>query len=479
VISRAFLLVGTSVAALYLVLVARSYRPALDERIALVFAVKLVLVYGLALHFALAGHNAVRGWFERAVDFCERNPRAVLAGMIIATAALASLTTPQIGFGGGLLGLGYGHDGAIYGLMTEQFGAFEGRIVGQWGHRFLPPMLVHYSGLDTFTGFRVLNLTSHGLAAVLLYRIARALGLMRSAALLAVVFFSTLKFGLKFLVYYPVNTDGLGALLLMAIIWATLEKRHLVYTLAMVAAVATRENLLALMPFHALHLIRTGSGTGRFVAAVLPQIPALAAYWLSRKYPVFPGVVSFPAWMAVKMGATQFVQSAASQQRLLLAYLNAVGVPLILLALAWRRAVVALGARYEWAYLVAVSLALSVVGGSDLDRFATWLAPAAILGVLALYIPRRGPVPRIWMYWLLIHVSAMEFFLPWFPEEPFYLSRYAAHAPGVAYTYIAVFSWALIAAVMALQVNDTDPEPCGAGAAAHSGVSPTASSTSR
>ena len=107
-----------------------------------------------------------------------------------------------------------------------------------------------------------------------------------------------------------------------------------------------------------------------------------------------------------------------------------------------------------------MSVALSAVAGTDFDRFATWLAPVAILGLLGLYFPGRGPVPRIRMYWLLIQAAAMEFFLPWFPEEAFYLSRYAAHAPGVAFAYVAVFSWALIAAVTALHLNRTAPESC-------------------
>src|SRR2546427_686307 len=101
---------------------------------------------------------------REARGFSERHAAALLAFIVAASAAIAFLTTPQIGFGEGQLGRGYGHDGVFYGRMTEHFAWFQYPVPGwQFAYRPLAPMLVHYTGLDTFTGFRVLNLASHAL----------------------------------------------------------------------------------------------------------------------------------------------------------------------------------------------------------------------------------------------------------------------------------------------------------------------------
>jgi hypothetical protein len=121
--------------------------------------------------------------------------------------------------------------------------------------------------------------------------------------------------------------------------------------------------------------------------------------------------------------------------------------------LSWRRVATFLGERYEWAYFVAANLAVSIVGAGDFDRFMVWLAPVAILTLLVGDFSGGSP-PRLCMHWLLLHVIAMEFFLPWFPDRDFYLSRYATHASGAGFAYIAVFSWVLIAVAVAIRVNE-------------------------
>ena len=62
------------------------------------------------------------------------------------------------------------------------------------------------------------------------------------------------------------------------------------------------------------------------------------------------------------------------------------------------------------------------------------------------------------LHWLALQIIAMEFFLPWSPDRPFYLTRYARHSNGIAFGCISVFSWALIAAVTAIRLHETANE---------------------
>jgi len=458
-ISRGLVLVGTVAAAAYVAVVVHWYRGSPLDRIELVFALKLLLVLVIALHFLWTDGRRLTRALATLRALCERRPALCVATLIAVGIAASFATTPQIAFGEGALGVGYGHDGAIYGTMTEHFAWFKNPGMARFGYRFFAPMLVHYSGLDTFTGYRLLDLVSGALATVLMYRIARDLALAPAAAVLGAALFLVLKFGLKFFVYYPVLTDALGLLLLMAIIWATLEGRPVVYLLAMAAAVGTRENLIVLTVFNALYTLRTAKGSRRFLDAALLQIPALAVFALSRRYPVFPPF-RYPgsAFDIARRGVEDFVSNPTMQWMFILSYVNALGIFAILPLLFWRRFTLFLRERYEWAYYVVVSVALSTAGGVDFDRYAVPLAPIAILGMLALTVPADGRIPRLWLYWLAVHVVSMEFIFPWFPEEGFYMSRCAAHAKGLALTYIADFSWVLAAVTFALALHDRASE---------------------
>ena len=386
-----------------------SHMGAVMDRNTLVFVLKVLLVLGITLHFALTRDRPIAPLIGRLVE--RHTFTAVLAGPIAGSNLLAILTTSPIDFGAGRLGLGYGHDGEIYGWMTEHFAWFRHRTAGPFAHRFIPPMLVHYSGLDTFTGFRVLNLGSYILASLLVYRVARDLPLSRMGAVVSVVLFETLNFGLKFLVYYPVLTDGLGQLLLMTVVWTTLTHRYVLYILAMAAAVSTRENLLILMFFNVLYVIRTG-GRRRIVLATLLQVLPLILFALSRAHPVFQPDGE-ATWLVAGRAAKRFLMDPEQQTRFVLADLNSLGLLVVLTAYSWRKVWTSSRRSYEWAYFAAASLGIAVIGGADFDRFAVWLAPCLIFSLLAVSFPLEGGASRLWIYWLVLQAVAMEFFLPW------------------------------------------------------------------
>ena len=457
VISRAILLASLVAAVAYTAWTWAAGHGSLDDRIALLFATKLVLSLGVATGFVWTAGRPLSGWARRLSDWTERRTGLALAVLIVGSAAIVFATTPQIGFGTGDRGVGYGHDGLQYGWMAEQFSWFDRGAVGQFAYRFLPSMLVYYSGLGTFTGFRALNVLCHVLTTLLAYRIAMRFTTSRSVGVLAATFVVARKFGFKFTIYYPVITDGLGDLLLFAIVWATLERRNGLYLLAMIAAVATRENLLALLPFNVLYALRAGARGRRLAVATALQAIPVVAFALSRRYPVFVAIGDVgPAWLVT--AAVAFVRTPALQQQWLLGYVNALGVLAIVPVLGWRRSATFLAEHYEWAWFFGVTLVLTAICGSDYDRYAVWITPLAVALVASELRDVAAP-PRLWLYFLALQIVAMELFLPWQPEQAFYVSRTTAHAMGAAYTYLAVFAWALIAMVVAMRLHERPAEP--------------------
>jgi hypothetical protein len=452
VISRALLLAGLMAAVAYGAWTSATGHGALDDRIALLFATKLVLSLAVATWFVWTADRPSLRWPSRLAEWTGRRSTLALALLIAGSTAIVFATTPQIGFGTGDRGVGYGHDGLQYGWMAEQFSWFDRGAVGQFAYRFLPSMLVHYSGLGTFTGFRALNVVCHVLTTLLAYRIAMRFTASRSVGVLAAAFVVARKFGFKFTIYYPVITDGLGDLLLMAIVWATLERRPLMYVVAMVAAVATRENLLGLLPFNLLYELRMGASPRRFALTTALQAIPVVAFVLSRRYPVFVAIGDVgPAWLVT--AAVGFVRSPAQQQELLLGFVNALGVLAIVPVLAWRRSATFLAEHYEWAWFFGVTLVLTAICGSDYDRYAVWMTPLAVALVASEQRDAAVPSHR-WLCLLALQVVAMELFLPWLPDQAFYVSRCASHAMGSPFAYVAAFSAALVAMVVAMELHD-------------------------
>jgi hypothetical protein len=451
-IARALLLVGLVAAGIDCGRVWTFGHGTVDDRIEGVLGLKLLCSLAVAAHFVWTSRRTASPALVRVIDLCNRRPALMVALLIAGATAITFATTPQVGFGLGRDGVGYGHDGMQYGWMAEHFAWFEHEVSAPFAYRFVAPMLVHYSGLGTFAGFRVLNLTCHALGAWFVYRIACRYTRVPAAAVLAAAFFVTRKFGLKFLTYYPVATDGLGDVVMLAILWATLERRHAAYVLATIVAVGTRENLLALVPFNVLHTVRTGAGRRRFAIAAALQVAPLVVLAFSRRYPVFRPLGAPGPAVFLDAGAA-LMKSPATQGVLSLAYVNALGVLALVPLLSWRRTLAFLGERWEWAYFLVATLVLSAVGGYDYDRFATWMTPLPLVMLAVGALGDAATPSRLSLHLLALQAVAMELFMPWFADEPFYLSRYAAHAFGAGVAAIAVYTWVLVAMVVAMRLH--------------------------
>ncbi len=373
--------------------------------------------------------------------------------IIVGVFAAAWSTTPRIVFGQGLEGVGYGFDWETYGVMTERFAENPGPLTPPLCFRFVVPMLVHYLGLGTFRGYFVGNSISFVAGCVLAYRLARHFQASRGASLLIAYGFAVLKMGLKFSLYYPVQMDAAGTALLMAITYATVRRAHVSWMVLMSVAVGVRENLALMAGFYILHELRHGMRVRelfRIVAVV--AVPA-AALLISRVYPVFPPYPnSRPTTTTLAFWVNDMLASPSRQAIWVMAYVNAFGM---LLVPAGMRALQILRfhlAAPEWAYLASATLALSIIGGADVDRFAHWLAPVAVAvsAVLSHQFGPLAPTRTAWAHWLLLHAAGTQLVTPWFASEAFYRTRWALTCTADAYYWMSLNSAVVVAVALAM-----------------------------
>lgn len=413
-------------------------------------AERIALELAVATSFFSLPRRRIEPLLERVGGWCRQRPGTALAGLVAGVYGAAWLTTPQINYGAGAEGLGYGDDGAYYGFMTEHFTWFGTKAYAPFSFRPLVPFLVHASGLSTFTGYRILNGASSVLSGLLIYGIARRYTREPGRALVGVALFLFLKYGPKFWIYYPVLTDGLGTVLLLAGILATIAGHRLAYVVVMALGVFCRENLLVLIGFNVLHALRTGRSRSAVLSSLALQAVPIGLFVVSRVKPVFPPLGATDDFGVAFNFLRRFLFSFDWQFRAGVAHLNALGVLLVLALLNARRMVAFLRADYEWAYYLAAVLLLLPIGGTDLDRFAYWHAPLLVVTLV------RLPWAATWDAWFWSHVLAlqaiaMDLFLRWQPQREFYLALFAAHARDASFLYLeasAVLTMAIVAAML-------------------------------
>jgi len=371
---------------------------------------------------------------------------ACTISLVIIAGCLAALsTTPQIEFGEGKEGKGYGHDGVHYGKIADDFRPFETSAALPFAHRILPSAAVSYMGIGTFRGFQAINLLCYVLSCVLMYRLLRFYKIERSASVLGVGFLVCLKFGLKFWLYYPVQTDGFGTLLLLGIVYAAVSRTQILYLICMTLAVVSRENLLALIPFHILcTFCLVASPRQRVWAALLNTIP-VACFFISRHFPLVEGYGEYHATGAVLSYTKMFLVNPGRQLRFFFAHINSLGVLAVLPLLMWKTSYKFLIRHWYWCYFILLNLVFSIVGGSDIDRFALWQAPILIL--LIVHELRNEAALVVLGHFLVMQVVWSELLIPWWPDMRFYLSRYAVHSRSADAFLMCLSCISLVAAV--------------------------------
>lgn len=394
------------------------------------FGIEKGLLALLVVVLAMAWPRAqVTQWLERLAELCRRRPARVLAVTLVAAYGLAWMTTWQTAAGDG-----YGFDGLIYGQM-----AVDPRAPAPppQSYRSLVPLVAHgfiRLGAATFTAFYLVNALSYAGAGWVAYALARRLDASAPVAIAAAITLLTTKLSLKFWLHYPVLTDAMGLLLLLTVLYATVARRHVLYLAAMTAAMFCRENLLVLVGFHVLFHFRERKSLPRFALVLLIQLVPIAAFWWSRHHPLHPPSEWYDALVTFVFYGSHFLATPEQQARFLVAHLNALGVLALMPLFFWRELWQFAKRYYEWTYYVAISLCLTAGGGLDLDRFATWQAPALVAFVVWLSRHKHAPSTHSLLVLFLLQLVAMELPLGWPSSEDFYFFMNAAQATGWGYT---------------------------------------------
>ncbi len=369
----------------------------------------------------------------RARDLVLKNEPIAGPALAIAIAAAAFLVlapfTPRIAFNDGL-----GFDGRVYAWLTQALrGDHSVAVVPPWSFRLVPSAIVALSGLEVKLGFLLLDLFSALGSAWLLYRLLRHYAVSPALSLLAVGWWAVLPLGLRWALYYPVLPDTLGFFLLLALMVCALEGRFVVFGGVLVVAALTRENLIALGPFlWLLHVRRDPVGVTLRSLAV--GAPAVLVYLAVRFFPVVPPPPDFTNWaeryqIDVNLRFV-FENIDAHAWRYVLAAPLTLGM-FFALPFAWpRRLVGFLRRELHWAYYVAMSFVVALVGGRDDDRYLYVLVPA--LAVFVFHLAPSSLLRSAWRVGALtaLHLAAVRFLWPVGTSEAEYL-QYSVSAMSV------------------------------------------------
>jgi len=319
----------------------------------------------------------------------------VIAGLALTlcAAALLAVLTPPITFNGGL-----GNDGKRYADLTEGLRGNPAEL--PWGplaFRVLPSALVAWLPFDIPTGFLIVNVLSVLGASILLLRLLGRFGTPPPIALLALVWWLSLPMGLRWAIYYPVLGDAFGFLVLVALILCALERRLVLFAVALAAGVLARENLVMTIPF--LWRAHVRSAPVRWTVLVaLASVPAIAAFLLIRAFPPVAPAAGSGALTQATVVAQELVLIFENQSgqawRVLLAAPLSLGLLLVIPLLRARATLRFLSREMHWMYFAALAVVLAVIGGRDNDRYFYALAPLLLILTFAVHGDLWSSWPR-------------------------------------------------------------------------------------
>src|SRR4029453_18463275 len=174
----------------------------------------------------------------------------------------------------------------------------------------------------------------------------------------------------------------MGVFFLYLTIDATLGARPYFYAGALAVGVACRENLIVLGAFNVVSVLRTAGERGRSIPwgqTLVTNLIPVAAVILYHTYPIFIPDSDHSIIAVMRKWGTEFLMGPNRQMIIPAGYLGSLGM-LAVVPLIFRHSFGAfLKRRPEWTIYVLITLALSILGGLDIDRFALWQTPAIVM----------------------------------------------------------------------------------------------------
>jgi len=357
----------------------------------------------------------------------------VLALIVTAAVFLTTPLTPS--------NAGYDFDGMFYAAMAGSPRVKPALAhVAPWCYRVATPALVSRMPFDTLTSFRSLAFVANVASLVLLFLIARSLGFSGSLALVGVALYAGVFWTLKFSFYSPAYIDAQTQVLLLAIIYLTVESRFVPLVVVLAGAVLQKESLAAFSLFAVAALLRhqRRQSPGTFVLAAALIFAPVAALFTVRA--LVPAAQSLDTTQETLEQLRQliapgfwpiFIQSLFSGMGLLIVVLS-------IRPASWMSF---LRERYEWIVFSIVALAL-LVGGRDKGRLFLYLLPAVIVCALVVIEnlrvtsgARRG---LIWIAVLLVlHVYLGNYLTPMGTFEEYLARLVPEHSEGRYLPYLA------------------------------------------
>jgi hypothetical protein len=315
-------------------------------------------------------------------------------GITLVGVAVLAILTPPITFNNGL-----GNDGEIYANLAE---SLRGNVAeppwGPFAYRVLPSAFVAWMPFDIPTGFLIVNILSVLGSAILLLRLLDRYGVPSRVALLALVWWIGLPMGVRWDIYYPVLGDAYGFFVLVALILCALERRLVLFAVALVAGVLARENLVLTIPL--LWRAHVRSAPLRWTVLVgLAVVPAVAALLVVRAFPpIAPaaGSNSLSQSIVIAYEVVLTITNYGGQAwRALLAAPLSLGLLLVIPLLRFRRTLRFLSREMPWTYFALVAVVLAFVGGRDNDRYFYILAPLLLILTFAVHADLWRSWPRV------------------------------------------------------------------------------------
>ena len=338
----------------------------------------------------------------------------ISAMVIIVVAAL----TPPLEFNGGL-----GNDGRVYAQMaTALREGTRPQIEAGFVFRVLPSAIVAIMPFDVRTGFLVLNVIALLATAPLLVALMRRYGASVPVSYVGLIWWLTLPMAARWALYYPVLTDTAAFFWLVALLVAALARRYLLFAVALVAGILTRENVAMAVAF-----LWRGELTPRPIVATaraaLLTLPAIVAYLGLQRVPLLPPAPVSGGWLEAHHIDTMIGRIITNQDgelwRFILTAPVTFGLLLWLPIVSVRQTGAFLTREMRWGYYIVLGMVIGFIGGFDHDRYLYVLTPALLVltfgvGHQLWASPRRAAVLTV------LQLVAVRFGLPIGPTEPDY-----------------------------------------------------------